>query len=378
MILSRPTLYDFVAGFDRVPVVPLLGFPGIHTTQSTIKQNVFNHGIHFQSILGLAERFQPDVLFPMMDLTLEANALGAPVRYDLMAPPSVDGHLINSEEDLERIYIVDITHDGRINAFLETMRLMARYINLTPAGYVIGPYTLASQLMGASSAAKAVIRNKDFLHKVLVFSTHVISLYVKELEHAGAQMICVLEPSSMLLSPGQFAEFSGQYLNEIYSGFDVNPILHICGDTTHLIEAMVRTGAQGLSLDSMVDFPAIISKVPENVVLIGNINPVEILMQGTSQEVYEATARLLDEMRGHRNFILSTGCDLPEDTPFANLDAFMSAGMGLPLGVRPHEKKALVVDKPEILKKLASTWLSGQRQSDSGRVNLEETGSGIL
>jgi hypothetical protein len=83
-------------------------------------------------------------------------------------------------------------------------------------------------------------------------------------------------------------------------------------------------------------------------------------------------------MRGHRNFILSTGCDLPEDTPFANLDAFMSAGMGLPLGVRPHEKKALVVDKPEILKKLASTWLSGQRQSDSGRVNLEETGSGIL
>jgi len=31
---------------------------------------------------------------------------------------------------------------------------------------------------------------------------------------------------------------------------------------------------------------------------------------------------LLDEVSGHSNFVLSTGCDLPAETPDANIEAF--------------------------------------------------------
>jgi len=353
----RASLAEVAEDFQAVPVVPLLGFPGSQITRSTIKQNVFNSGVHFRSLLGLADRFQPDMLFPMMDLTLEANALGASVRYDLMAPPSVDAHLITTEEDLEGVYAVDILRDGRITAFLETMELMARYLKIMPAGYVIGPYTLASQLMGASRAAKAVIKQKDFLEKVLVFTTHVIGLYASALVEAGATAICVLEPSSMMLSPRQFEQFSGSYLTELYGRFDAIPILHICGDTTHLVDEMVATGAEGLSLDSMVDFGAVIKRVPEDVVLIGNINPVEMMLQSSPEEVYEKTKNLMAALDGHSNFILSTGCDLPEDTPFENLDAFMSAGRGVPLGIRPPAREVLVGEKDKIEDKFVSEWM---------------------
>ncbi|MBN1266621.1 MAG: uroporphyrinogen decarboxylase family protein [Anaerolineales bacterium] len=353
---GKNSLVEFIVEVGRVPIIPLLGFPGRQITNSSIKQNVFNSGVHFLSLLELVDRFQPDAIFPMMDLTLEANALGASVRYHLMAPPSVDDFLITSEEDMEKVYPVDILRDGRINVFLDTMRLMSAHFTIPAAGYVIGPYTLASQLMGASQAAKAVIKKQDFLEKVLAFSTHVIGLYARALVEAGASMICVLEPSSMMLSPRQFERFSGQYLSELFTSFDANPILHICGDTTHLIEKMVATGAEGLSLDSMVDFSAIIRQLPEDVVLIGNINPVEIMLLAKPEEVHARTRQLMDQMNGFPNFILSTGCDLPEDTPFDNLDAFMSAGSGLPLGTRPPAEKVLTAEKVAITDLFKSEW----------------------
>jgi len=340
----------------RKAVVPLMGYPGRQITHSSIKQNVFNSGVHFQSLLGLVERFQPDAVFPLMDLTLEANALGASVRYDLMAPPSVDAHLIAGEADLEQVYPVDILRDGRITAFLETMRLMRTHFTIPAAGYVIGPYTLASQLMGAGQAAKAVIRRQAFLEKVLDFSTHVIRTYAGALVEAGAAMICVLEPSAMVLSPAQFDRFSGRFLSETWRGLDAAPILHVCGDTTHLINSMVDTGAQGLSLDSMVDFAGVINQVPEDVFLIGNINPVEVMLQAQPEEVHAAVRDLADRMAGHANFILSTGCDLPEDTPLANLDAFMAAGRGMPPGTRPPARNVLAEDGDVLRARLRSAW----------------------
>jgi len=356
---GKKSLVDFAVGFERVPIVPLLGFPGRQITRSSIKQNVFNSGVHFLSLLGLVDRFQPDAVFPMMDLTLEANALGSSVRYDLMAPPSVDDHLIDTEEDLDKVYPVDILRDGRVQAFLETMKLMSAHFKIPAAGYVIGPFTLASQLMGASQAAKAVIKKPDFLERVLAFTTHVIGNYARALVEAGASMICVLEPSSMMLSPVQFERFSGQFLTRLYSKFDANPILHICGDTTHLIDAMVGTGAEGLSLDSMVDFPVVIDQIPEEVVLIGNINPVEIMLLAEPAEVYARTRQLVEAMAGRPNFILSTGCDLPEDTPFENLDAFMSAGHNLPLGTRPSSGNLLSGEKEAIADLFQSSWQKG-------------------
>ena len=38
------------------------------------------------------------------------------------------------------------------------------------------------------------------------------------------------------------------------------------------------------------------------------------------------TRALVESMQGQHNFILSTGCDLPQETPLENIRAFMDVG----------------------------------------------------
>lgn len=111
--------------------------------------------------------------------------------------------------------------------------------------------------------------------------------------------------------------------------FDALPecmtVLHICGNTTYILKEMAATGAEGLSLDTAVKLDEVIGSVPDSV-LIGNVDPVRIMLDGTPEKVYENTLDLRKKMKDHNNFILSTGCDLPPKTPHENIQAFVEAG----------------------------------------------------
>lgn len=339
---------------DGPLVVPLMGFPGIQINHSSLKQNEFNWGVQFWTLFELSRRFQPDGLFIFMDLSVEANALGLPVRFPLDESPSVEYPMVHTSHDLQQFYMIDVLTDGRARVYIETMRLMTRHLNTMRGGYVIGPYTLAGLMMGATDAAIATLDDPDLLRETLNLATLVIKRYAKALAVAGADSIAILEPSGVMLSPRQYREFSGQYTRQIIEQIDhldVLPVLHICGNTTHLIPEMVATGAQGLSLDSLVNFPEIAARVPSNVALIGNINPTAVMVDESPTGVYAATRDLVERMKPFPNFILSTGCDLPPETPLANIQAFMEAGRGLPPGsMTPAEtaEDAILVMDPTL------------------------------
>jgi len=321
-------LIDIVRDYGRRMVIPLMGFPGVQLNGTTLKQNTFNWGTHFSTIFALQRRFRPDGMFFFMDLSVEASALGLPVRFPLDESPSVEFHPVKEMDDLARFTRNDILTDGRVAVYIETMRLMARYLDVLKGGYVIGPFSLTGLLMGATEAAMATLMRPDLLHAVLQFSSGVISRYARALERAGADAIAILEPTASFLSPQQFREFSGRYIAEIIRTLHSVPILHICGRTNALIEAMVETGAHGLSLGAPVDLSQAVKRVPEDVVLIGNLDPVRVLNQMTPNQVYRTATDLLEVMEPHPNFILSTGCDLPMDTPLENIHAMIDAARG--------------------------------------------------
>ncbi len=89
---------------------------------------------------------------------------------------------------------------------------------------------------------------------------------------------------------------------------------------------MVNSGVSAISLDSPeagVDLETVLNTVPRSVGVMGNINPTRVMLHGTAGEVRSNVAALLDAV-GHRpNFVLSTGCDLPLETPQENIAAFM-------------------------------------------------------
>ena len=317
-------LIDFATAQDRRKVVPLMAFPGVQLSK-LVRQILFNSKAQVETSRALAERFKPDALFQVMDLSVEANALGLQVRFPLNESPSVEDHPVKSPDDLEQFSRIDILKDGRIMAFLEAMREMKETIDMPIGGYVIGPFTLAGRMMGESEAAMAAIDDPSGLEQIVEFATERILRYGKALVSAGADMIAILEPTGVILSPDQFRQFSGKYVKRILDGLDTMGILHICGDSNHIIPYMCETGAQGLSLDSDVDLPKAIELLPEDVVMIGNLDPVACVAQSTAEEVREASLQLLESMSKYPNFIFSTGCDLPPETPLENIRAMIEA-----------------------------------------------------
>lgn len=316
-------------------VVPLMGFPGVSVAGATIKLAQQNFGIHFQAIAALAQRFKPDLIFPLMDLAVEANAIGRHTEFPKHEAATVLRDVYDPAE-LERWERINIAFDTRVIGYVETLKMMSTGLpqSILRGAYVTGPYSLAGLILGADQAALATMEDPDQVEALCRFATEIIQQYMRLLMSAGAQVICILEPSAVMLGPEQFRQFSANFIRHITESFrytSVNLIYHTCGNTMHLARLMADAGVHGISLDSSdvgVNLPEVMGLVPETVAVIGNLNPTGAIFRGTPREVRDETEALLRAMDPWPNFILSTGCDLPQETPLPNIEAFMATGRG--------------------------------------------------
>jgi uroporphyrinogen decarboxylase len=310
-------------------VIPLLGAPGITLSKTTLRENLTNSEVQYKTLSMLIDKFSPDGIFPMMDLTVEIEALGSETNFPENANPSVAKPLIKNREDLKILKGNWQGISGRMKVFIEVMEKIAKKYSIIKGGYVIGPFTMAGELMGANDIAMQAMLNPELVAELVNFSLEVISEYANALFNAGADAIAVLEPLAVILSSKKYKEFSLYPFKKLVSNLNNKPlILHICGNTNHLIKSMLDSGAVGLSLDSVINFEELKKIIPQEITLMGNLNPVKIFLQSTPDQVAEATKSLKESMKDTKNFILSSGCDIPLDTPLKNIEAFMKAARG--------------------------------------------------
>lgn len=312
-------------------VMPLVGFPGCDILGVSIKVAQQNHGMHYGCIETLVYQLKPDAAFMIMDLSVEANALGLPVRFPVHEFSSVEHHPVETVEDLDKFRCINILQDARIQSYIKTVEMMKTGLpdNMLVGAYVIGPVTLAGLLAGAEQAVMDSMLDPDKLEILCEFCTAIIDDYVRALINAGTDILCVLEPTGVLLGPKQFERFSVKYVRyiiEVCKRAMVDTVYHICGNTMHLIEAMAESGVAALSLDSPetgVDMVKATERAGEDVIVMGNINPTAVMKDGSVEDVKAACHSLLEAMRDYPNFLLSTGCDLPPGVPLENMHAFM-------------------------------------------------------
>lgn len=314
--------------FKGVLTAPLMGLPGVRLTNTKINENYEDADIQLRSLKALYDKYHPNFMFNMMDLSLEAESLGLKILKPDDAPYTIVEHPIKNEHDLGKLDIPHPKKNGRMTIACKVIRKMHKTFDCINIAYIIGPYTLAGLLCGASTVIKSVLKNVVFLEKVLEFSSKVIDIYCIELINSGADMICMLEPTATGLSPVQFKRFSGNYIKKLKNNWNIPLILHICGDTTSLILEMIKTNCDGISLDAMVDLQYAANLISSDILILGNIDPVRVLAFGNKEEVKKKVKKLLFDMKDTDNFILSSGCDIPLDTPWENIEAFMKAARG--------------------------------------------------
>ena len=239
----------------------------------------------------IMENLKADLLVGVFDFSIELDTLGAEVGYPDVGVPYVITHPGSTLEELESLKIPDPSKDARMPIYIEGNRLMCEKYKILTAAIAGGPYSVACMMGGADNVCMSMITNPEYVRKLMDFCCQILKVYVEALVKTGVDMIGIGDPSCSMLSRKQFWEFVGKPLQKVIAESPVPVLLHICGDASHLIELMVRMGPPGISLDE-VDMPAVVPRVPKEVLIAGNIPTVKVLAQGTVEDVRRAVADL--------------------------------------------------------------------------------------
>ncbi len=304
-------------------VAPLVGFPGRVLTKTTIKANLQDADTQFRTLLAITEKIQPDIVFTFMDLSVEAEAINLKVEFPEDDSPNVITHPVKNLSQFEEFMEIDfdkIFKSSRMKLFADVVKKYKQSCDVELSAYVIGPFSLAGLMADVTDLMLAIMCDCGFVLKLLDFTSRLILQYANRLADEGADYITILEPTAMMLSPEQFRYFVSPRINEICSYISVPSILHICGDTSHLFEEFRRIDSIfGLSLDANVNLKKAYARTRK--VIIGNVNPVTVA-RASKSKISEEIINLVNMMYGIDKFILSTGCDLPPETPIDNILLF--------------------------------------------------------
>jgi len=270
-----------------------------------------------------------DAVYVDSDPIIEIEAMGARIRYPEDESPSVLEPRVKDRNDIRSLKLPDPERDGRLPVWLDAIQILRERVGGEFAVFanINGPFQAAAQLLGMLGAAKSMRRSPDLLIELLELTTETIVNFMKAEIKAGADAIILGDPmsSTNVISPQEFTSFSLPYIQKVVSSAGEIPIiLHICGNTTRIIDRMVETGARYLELDWSVDMAPIRTKYENTIGLIGNVNPT-LLLTGTPDLVEESCRRAIATAGLTGAYILGTGCELPKDTPYQNLDKMIAS-----------------------------------------------------
>ena len=319
---------DSLMAAPKRVAVPIMTHPGIEYIGRTVREAVTDGEVHFEAIRALAERYPSAASTVIMDLTVEAEAFGAKILIPEHEIPTVTERLVSDAASVEAL-VVPSLDKGRVPEFLKANRLSAEHITDRPvlAG-CIGPFSLAGRLYDMSEIMVAIYIEPEVIMALLDKCTAFLIDYCKALKATGVAGVVMAEPAAGLLSDEDHMMYATPYVKQIVDAVqddDFTVILHNCGNMGQCTHAMVECGARALHFGNLVDIPQALQEVPEEMLVMGNLDPVNVMQQATPEVVAAATTDLLEKTAGAKNFVLSTGCDLPPEVPEANIQAFFEA-----------------------------------------------------
>jgi len=259
------------------------------------------------------------------------RALGAKTTFDIVGSAStVVEPLINNIEDINNLNIDNIENSSEIQNLLTVTRLLKEKI----AGeYLIGvsqwgPLTLAGQMIGIEKLMRLIVKDKSGVTLLLDFAEKVICKYIDLFKKSGAELICISEPSASgdMISRKLFESVALPHLKSVFGKITAEAkMLHICGNTSKILEYIPLTGANLFSFDHKVAIFEAADVLGEKMAFAGQIDPVSVMLEGTPEDVLFSAEACIKSARKINGYVLMPGCDLPPNTKIENVLSMIKA-----------------------------------------------------
>lgn len=329
----RERMQAFLAGqpIDRVPCVPLILNHAARVLGVKVSDYNANPRVMADAHVAAFRRYGQDMITVFSDTAIIAEAMGTRLSYPDDRAPFVQAPCVRSPSDADGLRAPDPRRDGRLPVYVEACDRLREAVGreVFVGCCFSAPFTTAAALRGTDVLARDLFKNPGLAHRLLKVSLDAALALTEALSAAGAVPILV-DPvaSGSVLSPKLFREFAAPYIEPLHArirALGSPPILHICGRTHLLFEAMADLAPAALSLDK-ADLGEAKRRIGNRVCLMGNVTPTETLLNGTPDDVdREARACIAAAGDSPGGFILASGCEVPVDAPPENIVALIRA-----------------------------------------------------
>lgn len=275
-----------------------------------------------KALIREVEIYDPDMLVVGCDVyNVEAEAAGCGVFYpDSNEVPRVVGRVLSVGGDISGVRLPEPEKDGRMPLHLEVGRRVQEHFgkDRIVRGALSAPFSIASELVGPESLILAMMDRPNWVADLLSFTCEIVKSYGRAFVERGLGVILFdSHASPPLTSPRLYQEIVLPPTASVIQffrkelGLPLVPYI-MGGDTTVLLEEILKTGANNILCDFKADLDFFIRRLKDEPILLrANLDPAFLHSQPVDR-IKEKVRQVLAIGRQHPRFLMGTGI-LPYD-----------------------------------------------------------------
>jgi len=317
---------------QAVDVMPCFSGMGMVTVQA-----IDQMGIRFPQVHTSAENMARSAMTSAEIYGFDSVV----IPYDMCTVPEALGRGISLYEDSEEILYptvpskwptledVEIPEDflsrGRMPLVDEAFGILKSQSDgkFAIGGWVLGPFTMAGQLIELDILLKGTKKFKEKVEDFLDKMTDLVTKVARHYQTLGVDYMNIREmgTGTDLLSPRMWKNLVQPNLQRVFDALSSPKILHICGSTDMIIEMMNDCGADALSVDQKNNVADSRKKLGDSVLLLGNFDPFQTLVQMETDQVEPVIKKCIESGVD----AVWPGCDLWPAVKKENVKAYVQA-----------------------------------------------------
>lgn len=311
---------------DSLPLMPITMMAAADAIRVPYRQYATDADTLARGQVAISTEYDFDHVSAISDPGVEAADCGAAVFFPDDAPPAVDesASLFSDKSALSRFRPPAAEKSRRMSNRLAAVSALKRAVGDAKIveGWVEGPCAEAADLRGINRLMLDFMDDPPFVEDLFDIVTELAIRFAARQVEAGADMIGIGDAAASLIGPTIYDAFDLPRITRIVEAIRKNGALvrlHICGNITPLLPSIARIGCDILDADSMVSLARARAAIGPKTALLGNIDPVRVLRNGSAKDTSAAIGACARD--AGFPYIVGAGCEVPRGTPRQNIEA---------------------------------------------------------
>jgi uroporphyrinogen decarboxylase len=278
-------------------------------------------------------RLNVDAVIIFSDILIPAEAMGLPLELEDRGPNLPEP--VRTYADVKKLHIFD--PEKETGFLMEALRRTVKHVgpDIPVLGFAASPWTLACYMVeGRTKEGFATVKNflyseprvfRELLHKIAQATV----LYLKGQIAAGVSAVQIFDTWCGELNLHDYSEFVLPAVQQVIHGLGNSlPVIYYTKASHHLLPAIVKAGANVLSVDWRISLSELRQLAGPQVAVQGNLDPA--ILFGPQDKIRQSTLDIVAELNGHGH-ILNLGHGILQHTPVENAQLFITTGQKAPI-----------------------------------------------